>query len=140
MAKREDDELEAWEAAIGARPAHRVEVIRLEPKVFEGRRIAGKLATFDYLPEVEDLQGEFGGGRFRLIVKTPDAKGRLVYRLTRTAQIAGSPKVPTDAELALDEADRDRIVREIARQAARELYEDRLAELEAAISMLLPTS
>jgi hypothetical protein len=117
---KDDDELRAWEESIGLIPSFRVEVSRVSPKVFGGRRVDGKLGQYDYLPEWDEIKDDHGGGTLRLVVKRPDEKGRLVY-----------------ADLAFaDDHDRDRIVRDIARRAATELFEQRLRALEDAVQDL----
>jgi hypothetical protein len=131
------ERLREWEEAIGGRPEFRVEISRIEPKVWEGRRIDGKLGTVDDLPDVEDLQADYGGGTFSLKVKRPDGKGRYVYAVTRTVKIAGPPKIPFDAELAFDNgAERDRIVQEIAERVAQRLFGERVRKIEIALEAL----
>jgi hypothetical protein len=134
----EDDELRAWEESLGLVPSFRVEVSRVSPKVFDGRRVDGKLGQYDHLPDWEDIKDDHGGGTLRLVVKRPDHKGRLVYALSRTTTIAAPPKIPAHADLAFDNAkDRDRIVYDIASRAATDLFESRLRALEVAVQDLL---
>jgi hypothetical protein len=134
---KDDDELRAWEESIGLIPSFRVEVSRVSPKVFGGRRVDGKLGQYDYLPEWDEIKDDHGGGTLRLVVKRPDEKGRLVYAVSRTTKISAPPKIPDHADLAFaDDHDRDRIVRDIARRAATELFEQRLRALEDAVQDL----
>jgi hypothetical protein len=133
----DDTELLEWRESLGGLPPFRVEVFRVKPKVWRGRRVDGKLDTVDGLPELDDLQADFGGGTLQLKVKRPDDNGRYVYAGTQIIKIAGPPKIPPDAKLAFEnEAERDRIVHEIAERAAKKLFDARLAKLEAAVRAL----
>jgi hypothetical protein len=136
--ERDDDmELLEWKESLGGFPPFRVEVFRVQPKVWKGRRIDGKLDTVHGLPELDDLKSDFGGGTLKLKVKRRDDSGRYVYAGTQIIKIAGPPKTPPDAKLAFEnEAERDRIVHEIAERAAKKLFEARLAKLEAAVRAL----
>ncbi len=134
-----DEEIANWAEGMSATPDVRVEVFRVEPKTWEGRKIDGKVGSFDELPMWEDVRDEHGGGRFRLVVKRPDPKGRLVYFGCWTIAIAGFPLVPASAPLAFDKDTRDGEVRKIVAQTLEERYEARIRRLEAAAASLKST-
>jgi len=131
-----DDEISIWAEGMSATPEVRVEVFRVDPKTWEGRKIDGKVGSFDELPSWEDVRDEHGGGRFRLVLKKPDAKGRLVYFGCWTIAIAGFPLVPASAPLAFDKETRDGEVRKIVLTSIEERYEARIRRLEAGLAML----
>jgi hypothetical protein len=129
-------ELLEWAATMDGTPAVRVEIYRVSPTTWRGRQVAGRLGDYDELPSFEDIRDDHGGGKFRLIVKRPDERGRLTYRLCRTLKIAGSPLLPPDAPLAFDAGERDRAVLEIVDQALNPLRL-RLSRLEELVRDLL---
>ncbi len=108
----------------------------LEPKTWEGRQIAGKLGNFDELPLWEDTRDAHGGGKFRLVLKRPNAKGRLVYFGCWTIAIAGFPLIPATAPLAFEETTRDAEVRKIVLASIEERYEARIRRLEVELALL----
>ncbi len=131
-----DEEIANWAEGISATPEVRVEVFRVEPKTWEGRKIDGKVGSFNELPLWEDVRDAHGGGRFRLVLKRPDAKGRLVYFGCWTIAIAGFPLVPASAPLAFDKGTRDAEVRKIVFASIEERYETRIRRLEASVGSL----
>jgi len=71
----------------------KVTVERLQPKTHQGRNIAGTLESYEESISEEDIKEYFGGGKYKLVIRTPDAKGSWRYAAARTIQIAGDPKV-----------------------------------------------
>lgn len=122
-------------ASIDTGPSVRVEVTRLLPEEWAGRNIAGRLGTYDSLPDWESIREDFGGGKYRLVIKAPDSHGRMTYRGCRTLQVAGDPLVPQDAPLATSKVQRDQLRAEIER-AIEARVESRLAALEGELRRL----
>lgn len=84
-----DDQIREWRECISSGPVVRVEVLRVE------RGLKPMLVgVLDGLPDEEQLQAEFGGGRYTLRVKAPDKHGRLVYHSCATISLAGDPRDP----------------------------------------------
>ncbi len=131
-----DQKIEQWASMMNASPSVRVEVYRVEPKVWEGRSVAGKLTDYDDLPSWEDLRDVHGGGKYRLLIKRPDPCGRLVYYGCKTVKIAGDPLVSCKAPLAFNEKERDQVVRVLAASVVEELLEERIAALERQVARL----
>ena len=102
MGKRSSEErtdivVQSWLNTIGDNPSVRVEVYRVFRASAKASKYGIKLGHFDYLPELEDIRGEYGGGKFRLVLKRPDDKGRLLYSACRTVEIAGPPAEQSEA-------------------------------------------
>lgn len=131
-----DERLRNWAECLNALPPVRIEVFRVSPATWEGRKVDGKLGVFDELPDFEDIRSEYGGGKFRLVIKRPDSRGRMVYAGSRTVTIAGTPFIPPEAPLVFGAGERDRAVRKIATDTASELFSDRIQELEQTVRLL----
>ena len=126
-----DEEIQNWKAMMDGGPSIRVQVIRVHPSEWAGRKISGTIDTYDELPDVETLRADHGGGHFRCIVKRPDATGRFIYARGGhvVVKIAGDPIVPINAPLATSKPQRDMLRREIE-NAVTALIEDRLRAVE----------
>ena len=131
-----DEEIANWAERRSATPEVRVEVFRIEPKTWGGRKVDGKVGSFDELPDSESVRDAHGGGRFRLVLKRPDAKGRLVYFGCWTIAIAGLPLVPNEAPLAFQTKTRDSEVRSIVLATVEDRYEARISRLEEKLASL----
>ncbi len=105
---------------------------RLSPKEWQGHKLSGRLGYFDELPDFETIRDHHGGGRFRLVVKKPDSRGRLVYAGCATAAIAGEPRVPESAPLTTEE--RSPSLRSLVEAVVYETLEDRLFAMEQVIA------
>ncbi len=134
-----DERIRNWAEGMGSTPSVRIEVYRVSPKTWQGRKTDGKLGSFDELPDWEDIRAEYGGGKFRLTIKRPDSRGRMVYAGCRTVAIAGVPFIPSDAPIAFEKGERDKAVREIAMATAEKLFARRVCELEQAVRLLRNT-
>jgi len=71
----------------------KVSVIRELPKTWEGRTIEGTLDTFEEPISEEEIRELFGGGKYKLVIYTPSAKGSWQYATARKLKIAGDPKL-----------------------------------------------
>jgi hypothetical protein len=74
--------------------AHKISVFRLEPEYDPetGNKMAGLQATFSRPITLEDIQQQFGGGLFRIVVRGPrESSGRgSEIKAQRVVEIAGS--------------------------------------------------
>lgn len=84
--------LEYLQSLSGTNPI-RVELVRRMPKTWEGRNIEGTIDTFDEPLSEEDIMDSYGGGKYEVRVRIPNAKGQYVYGGQRTIKISGDPKV-----------------------------------------------
>lgn len=75
--------------------AHKISVFRLEPEYDPetGNKLSGLQATYSRPITLEDIQSQFGGGLFRIVVRGPrEASGRgSEIKAQRVVEIAGSP-------------------------------------------------
>jgi hypothetical protein len=71
----------------------KVSVIRMLPKTWEGRTIEGTLDTFEEPIAEEEIRELFGGGKYKLVIYTPNAKGSWQYATSRQIKIAGDPRL-----------------------------------------------
>src|SRR5262245_31086242 len=96
-----------WKIGLGARPTVRVEVLR----VVYGKR-PKLVGVLDELPDEETVMGLFGGGRYRLVVKRADARGRFTYAASATLDLAGDPRPgPVQVDEPADESRVAQLVR-----------------------------
>lgn len=99
--------------------AIRVTVVRETPKTWKGRNIEGTLETFDEPISEDEIRELYGGGKYKLRIQTPNAKGSYVYAAHRTVKIAGDPKL---SHMAIEDAkptDEPNMVRETLRLSER---------------------
>ncbi len=126
-----DADIRRWKATLGGASSVRVQVIRVTPEEWAGRKIGGTIGHYDELPEVETIRDDFGGGTYRLVVKRPNRSGRLVYARggCTTVKITGDPLMPANAPPAESRARRD-LVRNEIEAVVNGLVEHRLRDVE----------
>lgn len=78
---------------LAAEKSIRVTVIREHPKSWGGRNIEGTLETYDEPISEEEIRELYGGGKYKLVIKSQNAKGSFVYFASRRIRIAGDPKL-----------------------------------------------
>ena len=97
----------------------RVTVVRETPKMWKGRNIEGTLETFDEPISEDEIRELYGGGKYKLRIQTPNAKGSYVYAAHRTLKIAGDPKLDHMAVEEPSAEDQPNVVRETLRLSER---------------------
>lgn len=78
---------------LAAQSPIKVTVIREMPKSWEGRNIEGTLDRYDEPISEEEIRDLYGGGKYKLVIKAPNAKGQFQYVTSRRIKIAGDPKL-----------------------------------------------
>lgn len=79
---------------LAAESPIKVTVIREWPKTWEGKSgVAGTLDTHDEPLSEEDIKELYGGGKYKLMIRAPNAKGSFVYKTSKRLTIAGEPKL-----------------------------------------------
>jgi len=71
----------------------RVTVIREMPRVWRGQNIEGTLDSYEDPISEDEIRELWGGGKYKLVIYTPSAKGSWQYATARKVKIAGDPKV-----------------------------------------------
>jgi hypothetical protein len=71
----------------------KVSILREFPKLWQGRSIEGTLDSVEDPISEEEIRDMYGGGKYKLVVYVPDARGTWVYATSRKIKIAGDPKV-----------------------------------------------
>lgn len=87
-----DEDVRSWIRSLGLKTPLKIELVRKYPKRHRGKPIEGTIETFDEPIDEDDIRDLHGGGTYVLRIKTPDAKGRYVYKTQRQIKIAGGPK------------------------------------------------
>lgn len=96
----EDNSLAVFMRSIGAEEgAFRIELHRVSPETafdtFSGRDIqcSGHLKRYEQMIDEELVAQHHGGGKMRIKVMRPDAKGRFVFYKAKDFTVAGEPKL-----------------------------------------------
>lgn len=114
-----------WLAALGGVKSFRIQLYRIQPKMFKNRKTDGHLRTLEGETISEDeIAQEFRGGKYMIKVQAPDSRGSWVFVGSKTIDIPGDPALswsedegptkvsvtpdehPTVASRALDMAER----------------------------------
>ncbi len=100
MQVKEDGDLAAWLEGLNAENADiRIELARVEPEQAvdpaTGKMVKcnGHLKSYTRLIDEEFIQAKHGGGKYRLIVKKKDDKGRFQYFKAKDIEIGGDPRL-----------------------------------------------
>lgn len=91
--EKDDMDLLDYLSSLNASSAMSIALIRERPKSWKGHDIVGTIETFEEPISEEDIRESYGGGTYKLVIKTPDASGSMKYRGTRKIKIAGDPKL-----------------------------------------------
>lgn len=92
-----------WISGLGSGRQIKIQVHRVWPEMVAGRKVNGYLGTHSDMITDEDIQGQYGGGKYQIKVQTPNTGGSFVYLTSTTVDIAGDPRLdnmPQDRQAA----------------------------------------
>jgi hypothetical protein len=91
--EEEEQDTASYLQSLAATMPIRVTLRRTTPRLWKGTNISGTIETYEEPITEEMVKEAHGGGKYQLVIKTPDSKGRFVYRANRTIEIAGDPRI-----------------------------------------------
>jgi hypothetical protein len=125
LREQTDESIHVYLKSLADSNPIKVSVIREEPKFWEEKKIAGSLETFDDPISEKEIREQFGGGKFKIVVTSPDARGSWTYAGSRKVTIAGDPILGPAFKKSSGSGDDPSLIRHAMTMAADQAARDR---------------